>query len=359
MSNPASMVALVVAAAAAWAATRLLSAWAPHLGLLDHPSLDRKFHAFSTPVVGGLAIAVGVACGWTLSPPTDLPLGAIISFAAILALGVADDRSDLSWKVRFPLQALAVLPMMLIDGVVIRDLGSIFGGGALLLGPLAIPVTIFMALGAINALNMVDGLDGLAGGAALTALVGIMIAASLSGSDLAGLLLVPVAAIAGFLLLNLRFPWQPRAKAFLGNGGSELLGLVLAWGVIRLTQDAGAVLPPVLAPYFVGPVLVDCVAVMLIRLMAGRSPFRADTGHFHHILRRAGLSVTAVVAIAVTATAAFAGAGVLAWRLGMSQTSLAISLVAVLAAYIAAQRALDAGVARIERKGPARPLVAK
>ena len=44
----------------------------------------------------------------------------------------------------------------------------------------------------------------------------------------------PTGAIAAFLVMNMRFPWQPRAKVFMGNAGSALLGLTIAWASFRL-----------------------------------------------------------------------------------------------------------------------------
>jgi UDP-GlcNAc:undecaprenyl-phosphate GlcNAc-1-phosphate transferase len=330
MSDISPMLAVAVAGGIAWIATRALSAWAGSLGLLDHPHLARKLHAAPTPVIGGVALSIGAVVAWVIGLAPPPPPGALISFALILALGVADDRRDLHWSVRFAGQAVAVLPMIFLDGLVIRSLGDLFGAGPVLLGPLAIPVTIFMALGAINALNMIDGSDGLAGGVALASLAAIATAAAVAGQgDLALLLAIIAAGVAGFLVLNLRFPWQPRARAFLGNGGSELLGFILAWAVIRLTQTPGSNVAPILAPYLIGPVLVDCVAVMTRRVIAGRSPFAADTQHFHHMLQRAGASVTAVAATAAIGTLMFAAAGAAALALGASQTLLALTLVAV------------------------------
>jgi UDP-GlcNAc:undecaprenyl-phosphate GlcNAc-1-phosphate transferase len=257
----------------------------------------------------------------------------------LMALGVVDDRSDVHWSLRFLGQAIALLPMILIDGVVIHSFGNVFGGHPLLLGPLAIPVTLFMGLGAINALNMIDGADGLATSLGLTALVLTSAVAAISGqTSLAVTLLTMAAALAGFLALNLRTPWQPRAVAFLGNGGSDLLGLVLAWAVLRLTQAPEGTVAPVLAPFLIGPALLDCVAVMSRRLIGGRSPFRAASDHFHHILLRGGRSVSGVVGTAVGGALVFAFVPMLGWQLGMTETALALVLIASLVAYVGWQQ---------------------
>jgi UDP-GlcNAc:undecaprenyl-phosphate GlcNAc-1-phosphate transferase len=333
-------------AVVAWLAAQALVARAGAFGLVDHPHVERKFHARPTPTVGGLAVAAGVVVAWLLAPSSAPPPGALVSFALILALGLADDRLDLNWAFRFGGQAVALLPMMLLDGTVIHSLGHLLGSQELLLGPLALPVTLFMGLGAINALNMIDGADGLAGSLGLTALLVIAAVAGVTGQpQLAQQLLVCAAGLAGFLVLNVRTPWQPKARAFLGNAGSELLGLVLAWAVIRLTQAPEGTIPPILAPFLIGPALLDCMAVMLRRMAAGGSPFKADAQHFHHLLQRAGVSVTGVMVAAVLGALAFAGAALLAWRLGVAETVLAGALLTTLAVYATWQARLSAASA--------------
>ena len=45
-------------------------------------------------------------------------------------------------------------------------------------------------------------------------------------------MLVAIFSVLGFMLLNARFPWNEKARVFLGDSGSTLLGFLLAW-VIR------------------------------------------------------------------------------------------------------------------------------
>jgi UDP-GlcNAc:undecaprenyl-phosphate GlcNAc-1-phosphate transferase len=100
--------------------------------------------------------------------------------------------------------------------------------------------------------------------------------------------------VLGFLLFNLRTPWNPRATVFLG-GGSEILGLWVAWASFRLTQTPGHPVTPVLAPFLIAPPVIDCLVLIVRRVRAGRSPFAADREHLHHRLLDAGMSVTGVV----------------------------------------------------------------
>jgi UDP-GlcNAc:undecaprenyl-phosphate GlcNAc-1-phosphate transferase len=123
----------------------------------------------------------------------------------------------------------------------------------------------------------------------LTALIMVLVAAGYSGNDmLAERTMVLVGALIGFLLFNFRFPGRRRALAFMGNSGSALLGLVVAWACFRLTQNEGHPVSPVLALWLAPVPVVDCLVLIVRRLMAGRSPFSADHDHIHHILRDAG-----------------------------------------------------------------------
>src|SRR5690606_33271 len=97
-------------------------------------------------------------------------------------------------------------------------------------------------------------------------------------------------AVLGFLLFNFCFPGRARAHAFMGNSGSALLGLVVAWSCFRLTQNEGHPVSPVLALWLAPVPVIDCLVLIVRRLMAGRSPFSADHDHIHHIMRDAGFS---------------------------------------------------------------------
>lgn len=110
-------------------------------------------------------------------------------------------------------------------GVRIERIGLVFGIGSTGLGALSVPFTVFATVGIINALNMIDGVDGLAGAISLAGLSMLAAAASYSGNlELAERLVIFIGAVLGFLLMNMRFPWQPRARVFMGNAGSAFLG---------------------------------------------------------------------------------------------------------------------------------------
>ena len=82
----------------------------------------------------------------------------------------------------------------------------------------------------------------------------------LSGFDVQfKIALIFCGAIAGFLLFNLRFPWQLDARVFLGDAGSLMIGFALGWFAIDLTQGPGRTMPPIAALWVVVLPLADCV----------------------------------------------------------------------------------------------------
>src|SRR5690606_1152872 len=98
---------------------------------------------------------------------------------------------------------------------------------------------------------------------------------------LAGQTLVLAGAVAGFLLWNFRLPGRRQAAAFMGNSGSALLGLAIAWVCFRLTQNPGHPVSPVLALWLLPVPVIDCLVLIVRRTREGRSPFSAGCDHIH------------------------------------------------------------------------------
>src|SRR5690606_23140544 len=105
---------------------------------------------------------------------------------------------------------------------------------------------------------------------------------------------------------NMRFPWQPRAKTFMGNAGSAWLGMVVAWVVFRLTQNSGHPVNPVLALWLLPIPVMDCLVLTVRRTRQGRSPFAAGRDHIHHFMQDAGFGPTQA-ALALTAFSVLTG----------------------------------------------------
>lgn len=292
-------------------------------GWVDHPA-SRKHHPTSVPLVGGVAMCVAYGLSLLALParPDACP-ALLIAMVLLTLIGLYDDLRVTRPAIRFLFQGAAVLVMTLGGGVTLHNLGNLFGPGEVILsGGVALLFTLFCVVGVINAFNMIDGLDGLAGGLALIAagwLIVLLRNAPLAHVGDHDALLALLMVVAGFLCFNLRHPWRSRASVFMGDAGSTLLGFVLAWFLVRLSQGQEAAMAPMTAVWLLALPLMDTIAVIIHRLCIGHNPFVADRRHLHHLLLSRGLSdgrATACLLIAALLTGA---AGVAAHELGVPE----------------------------------------
>jgi UDP-GlcNAc:undecaprenyl-phosphate GlcNAc-1-phosphate transferase len=313
----------------------VLDPFARRHGLVDRPG-GRKDHALPTPVTGGLSIAVAAITTLFLvggySPATAAYCAAS---AMLLIVGFLDDAYDLRWHVRILSHVAAGLVMIYWGGVRIEYVGAIFTSTPISLGLWSVPFTLFAIVGLINAVNMMDGADGLGGSLCLVAVAMLGAAAVYAGNAHLMSWIIPLgSATAVFLLFNMRFPWQQRARVFLGNAGSAFLGFSIGWLTFRLTQNTSHPVSPVLAPWFLAVPLIDCVVSIARRIRMGRSPFHADRGHIHHLMLDAGFEPTQV-ALTLAGITVLLGTGaalVLRTNAG-TETHLVVGFLVLCAAY--------------------------
>ena len=320
--EPANLAKLVASGCVSALLVVLLARFAPRLGIVDAPG-GRKRHENAVPLVGGLAIfATLLAVAWAtgLAPRIGHFLFAL---SVIIAVGLWDDLAEISPRLKFAIQIAASAIMIWGAGIELRSVGDLIGWRTLGLSILAIPMTMFALVGVVNAINMMDGLDGLAGSIALVAFAWYAAVARHSGlPDQALTALLICGAIAGFLAFNLRFPWQGRARVFLGDAGSLMLGFALGWYAIDLTQGPGRTFPPIAALWVLLLPLADCVSLMIRRVKAGRSPFVADSHHIHHYLVARGFTPRQTLAILVGISAICGAVGYVAWILRVPESAL-------------------------------------
>lgn len=308
------------------------------LGLVDHPG-GRKHHGTPTPVIGGIAIALGVggsiAWYYAVDMHSSFPFGLALGAVLLLFIGVLDDLLDLAWYYRLSGQALAAICLVWIDGTKLELIGPVFGLAPLTLGEFSPVITVLATIGVINALNMADGIDGLAG-MLVTCALGMLAAASIYAGNmtLASVLVIIMASVAGFLLFNMRSPWRARASTFLGNSGSEFLGLLIVWATFKLTQNYAHPVSPILAPFLIAPPIIDCLTLLARRVVNGKSPFSADRTHMHHLLMEAGFTVSGAVTVMAVASLTIGGAAAIALRGDVPQPILLIIFIMMFLAYL-------------------------
>ena len=336
-------------------------------GMLDSAGSDGHAKQLrSVPNVGGIAIflaavvplAVGVAYLWaTISPPED-PSGAgvvnlrildqagtwvaIISSCLVLhVLGLVDDRVAQPASLKLVLQLLVAGMLVLFFDVRLLHLLDGFGP----LGWIAsCTLSILWLVVITNAFNFLDNMDGLAAGVGTIVALVLMVATLLNDQYFISIsLALLVGAQLGFLVFNF-----PPAKIFMGDGGSMVIGWLIAVASVRITfVDAadpeyalGTAWYGVFMPLVVLAVpLYDFTSVVVLRSLQGRSPFVGDQQHFSHRLVGHGLSTRQAVLVIWAITVA---TGVNGLVLGSVTPVLALLLVA-------ATLVLLAGLALLER----------
>lgn len=321
---------------------RLAITMSYRLGLIDRPG-EHKQHSHETPFVGGIGIYAALLVGlWfmgQLQAAGELPakyLGALfVSGTIMFVTGLVDDIFLIGFKIRLALQSLAILIMIWGGGVLLVDLGAITPAGPLQLHwLLALSFTVFAAVGVINALNMIDGIDGLSGSIAfisLALLAFVGFGAGHSGSlDLS---LALLGGVAGFLYFNMRYGRQRRARTFMGDNGTMLLGFLFAWLFISMSQGPDRAMSPITAPWLFSIPLMDTVGVMLRRIWLRKSPFHPDRHHLHHLFMNSGFTVRQTVWAIALIHLALGLIGVMGDRAGVPESVMFIGFLGVFAVF--------------------------
>ena len=250
---------------------------------------ELKIHAQPIPRVGGIAMLAGLVASTLVSLPAlrtyALPL---LAFAMIWLVGFIDDLRSVPWFVRLAVQIFS---------------GSLLwiGGWRLSWSGISLldcAVTCLFVAFVVNSMNLLDGLDGIAAGTA--AIVGagfVPVFVSVGDYFSAALASSLVGICLAVLVLNF-----PPARIFMGDSGSTLLGVVLAFLMLAWVQrqsNSAAIVP--VALFMLLPLADACFAIVRrFRMLA--SPFLGDRRHFYDLLVRRGSAVGWVLASSFAAT---------------------------------------------------------
>ncbi|WOT06280.1 UDP-N-acetylglucosamine--undecaprenyl-phosphate N-acetylglucosaminephosphotransferase [Shewanella youngdeokensis] len=292
-------------------AIRLAKPIAVKIGLVDIPT-QRKVHVGSVPLVGGIAIYIGVLTASMMFIEQSQSLNIyLLSAAMVLFIGVLDDKYDLSVRLRIASQIFVACMMIFGAEHYLHSFGGLFGHGTINLGVFGILVTIVAVIGCINAFNMIDGIDGLAGMLSLVAFSSLGFLFSAVTSEWFLLPIIFIAGLAAYLMFNLGWPSKALTKVFMGDAGNMFIGLTIAWLLVIGTEAEMGAFRPVTALYIIAIPLMDMAAIMYRRIKKGKSPFKPDRDHLHHIFERAGFTRRQTLAIITVISFMFAGFGCL------------------------------------------------
>ena len=306
----------------------------------------RDMHTEPTPRLGGLAMFGGLIAGLLVaSRLTNLQdpfqaagsrtqSGLLLAGGLIVVIGFIDDRWGMGAVSKLAGQ-IAAAGILVWSGQALPWFPEP-GGHELSLEPdLSVTLTILLVVITINAINFIDGMDGLAAGIVAVTAIGFLVYSYRLvvnlGSPSQSLPAVSSALLAGMCIGFLPHNFYP-ARIFMGDTGSMLLGLLLAYGPISST---GSLDPAVLVNYsqyqpynrfgtflpLLVPIAIflipytDLMLAVIRRTRRGLSLMDADKEHLHHRLMGVGHSYRQSVLI------------MWLWAALLSATVVALSLV--------------------------------
>ncbi|MDB9787010.1 hypothetical protein OAB57_02800 [Bacteriovoracaceae bacterium] len=148
--------------------------------------------------------------------------------------------------------------------------------------------TIFWIITITNAFNLLDNMDGLSSGIALVSLLLISTNALVDNN----LILFIFCGIFGFSILGFWILNKCPAKIFMGDCGSQYLGLMLA-SLVLLNKSGGQsnLLSSLIFPIsFLSIPIFDTLYVSITRFLDGRKISQGGKDHLSHRLVKLGLS---------------------------------------------------------------------
>jgi UDP-GlcNAc:undecaprenyl-phosphate GlcNAc-1-phosphate transferase len=350
------LLTLLAAAAVTYLLTPLVRRFAAMTGAMHAPR-DRDVHVVSTPLLGGLAMYIGLAAALLVADHlghlrvvlggTRVASGLLLAGGLLVVMGFIDDRWGMSVISKLAGQ-VAAGGILVWSGTELAWVPRPNGGLFVFSPNEGLVLTILVVVVTINAVNFIDGLDGLAAGivciAALAFFTYSYTLLRVGGAATQSLPALASAILAGLCIGFLPHNFYP-ARIFMGDTGSMLIGLLLAYGPISSTAtldpsiltnygtrhalDRFPYLLPILLPaaIFVIP-YADLLFAVARRAKAGQSPFAPDKKHLHHRLLSIGHSQRKSVLIMYLWAALFAGTVV---SLSVVQTKLLILAGATLA----------------------------
>lgn len=275
--------------------------------IVDNPDA-RKLQRSPVPVLGGVAVFFGIVIGIGIGSIAVNCAGLLVVIVAMMAMlytGTMDDILNLSPALRFLIEVIVVLLLIYGGGYCIDDFHGLWGIGPLP-GWIAVPLTVFAAVGIINAINLIDGVNGLSSGYCILACVMFGSLFCLAGdTKMTILAAVSAGALIPFFFHNV---FGKTSKMFIGDGGTLVMGAVMSVFVIEILHrnslcaayvSSGVGLIPFALAVLCVPVF-DTVRVMSTRILKGTSPFHPDKTHLHHMFIDLGCSHAAVTLAILT-----------------------------------------------------------
>jgi UDP-GlcNAc:undecaprenyl-phosphate GlcNAc-1-phosphate transferase len=355
------VITLLAAAGVTYILTPAVRRFAIAVGAM-HAARERDVHELPTPLLGGFAIYGGLAVALLLASrlrglssvftETNMARGLLLAGGLVVIMGFVDDRWGMGALSKLAGQVAAGV-ILVWSGAEIPWLPAPGGVTLILTSDQQVAVTILVVVVTMNAVNFIDGLDGLAAG-----IVGIgaiaFFAYYFTLVHRLGLLDQSEPALVSVLLAGVCIGFLPHnfypARIFMGDTGSMLIGLLLAYAPISslalldpasLTDTRayaagtvnryGAFIPLLVPAAILLIPYADLMMAVVRRTRAGKSVFAPDKKHLQHRLLAIGHSHRTSVLIMYLWAALFSGTVIL---LSIVRTPLFVLAIVTVAAVL-------------------------
>ncbi len=190
-----------------------------------------------------------------------------------------DITSKVSIKLRLTATIVSSFMIVLVAGAVLSEADLAILNFLFSYPYVSILFSVIGLTAIANAWNFIDGINGLSSGLGITSMIALSYFAITSGMyDIFIFLMLVGASTTGFWIINIL-----TGRIFLGDSGAYLLGLVIGWSGIRITEggsgevSAWAVFLIIIYP------ASELIFSFMRRIFLKKSPFEADNLHFHSL----------------------------------------------------------------------------
>lgn len=265
-----------------------------NLGTRERDQLTIRWSAEAKPSLGGISFYITYLLSFMIYAimfgkadvfQNQQLLGLFFSINVAFLLGLSDDAYDTKPLIKLGSQILCGIILVNTDNQI--ELFQIEW--------LNTTLTIFWVVAIMNSINMLDNMDSITTTTSIfiiLTILGISLPFSFINNVHLFLIITALGALCGFLLFN----WNP-AKMFMGDTGSQFLGMFLAYysikflwnrgiddGEYSIFSNATLVLVAFATP------IVDTTFVVLRRLNRRQNPMVGGKDHTTHSLSYFGLT---------------------------------------------------------------------
>ena len=241
-------------------------------------------HKTIIPRHGGVVFLLSlVVCAYLFNPDhARFGYWMLISAIPIFLAGSCEDLVyPISPKVRIICSVLSGVSALVLFEYQITSLQVPGLDWLLTFSIFGIVITLFATTTLAQAYNLIDGLNGLSSGCGLIALTFISLLAFQNGNhEIYSFCLMTLGCLLGFWLLNFF-----SGRIFLGDSGAYLIGHLVAWNSIIMSNKFMTVSPWAFLLATSYPV-IEISTTVIRRLYLKRSVTAPDSDHFHHFVNK-------------------------------------------------------------------------